>query len=202
MTEVGKPAVVLDDAEVIGLLDHHTGHAALCQQRLKALPRGDAVDGSNHLQFDVVEVGVGLDDGKRLGVDGFRDEHLALLLTGGHRHHHGLGRCGRTVIHRGVRDVHARQLGHHRLILKDIVQRALRDLGLIRRVRGQQLRALQQIGNDRRRVVVVDAATGEAHERLVLLAELLEELAHLQFAHLRRQLIVAAEADVFRNLGV
>ena len=52
-------------------------------------------------------------------------QHLVLLLAGRHRHHHSLSSSRAAVVHRSVGDVHARQLSHHRLVLKDIVQRAL-----------------------------------------------------------------------------
>ena len=81
------------------------------------------------------------------------------------RHQHRLGGRGRAVIHRGVGDLHA---GQHRdlgLELEQIMQRALRDLGLVRRVGGEELRALDQVIDARRHVVLVGAAADEERHR-------------------------------------
>ena len=63
-----------------------------------------------------------------------------------HRHHDRFrGRRG-AVIHRGVRHIHAGQQRHLGLELEEILQRALRHLRLVRRVGGQKLAALDQVG--------------------------------------------------------
>ena len=146
--------------------------------------------------------GIGVEHTARLGVQAGRYQYLVLLLSSRHRHHHRLGTGGGTVVHRGIRDVHARELSHHALVLKDIVQGALRDLSLIRGVRGEKLGALQQAGHHRWHIVVVDPIAGKTGELPVLRRQLLEGVAHLQLAHLRRQLVVALEADAVRNLGI
>ena len=146
--------------------------------------------------------GVGVEHLACPGVHRAGHQHLVLLLAGSHSHHHGLCSGGRAVVHRGVADVHACQLGHHRLVLEDVVQRALRDFCLIGRVGREELRALQQAWNHGGRVVVIDAVAREASQLLVLRAKLREDIAHLQFAHLRWQLVVAPEANAFRYLGV
>ena len=56
------------------------------------------------------------------------------------RHQHGLGRRRRAVVDRVVGDVHPEQVADQGLELERVLQRALADLGLIRRVRGVELR--------------------------------------------------------------
>ena len=78
-----------------------------------------------------------------------------------HGHHHGFGRAGRAVVHRGVRDFHAGQFADHRLEFEDGLQRALRDLRLVGRVGGEELAARDQRVDDDRTVVVVGARAEE-----------------------------------------
>jgi hypothetical protein len=59
-------------------------------------------------------------------------------------HEHRLGARGGAVVHAGVGDVEAGELGDDGLELEDRLQRALRHLGLVRRVRGVELGALQE----------------------------------------------------------
>ncbi len=67
----------------------------------------------------------------------------------------GFHERGRAVVHRRVRDVHARELADHRLVLVDVLQRPLRDLGLVGRVGREELRPAQHVIDDRGHVVVV-----------------------------------------------
>ena len=128
--------------------------------------------------------GIGVEHLTRVVVDGLRHQHLVHLLTGSHGHHHRLGSRRRAVVHRGIGDIHARQLRHHTLVFEDIMERALRDLCLIRGIGGQELGALEQTRYDRGCIMVIDTITGIAGQLFVLRAEPLEELAHLEFAHL------------------
>ena len=66
--------------------------------------------------------------------------HLAAAREA-QRHQHRLGGRGGAVVHRGVRDLEPGERADHRLELEDRLQRALADLGLVRRVRGRELRA-------------------------------------------------------------
>ena len=68
---------------------------------------------------------------------------------------------GRAVVHAGVRDVGPEQARDLRLELEQHLQRALRDLGLVRRVGGQELAALDQVIDRRRDVVAIRAAAEE-----------------------------------------
>ena len=69
----------------------------------------------------------------------------------------------RAVVEGGVGDVHAGQLADHRLVLVDRPQRALARLGLVGRVRGEELAAEEHVIDHARDVVVVGAAPEERH---------------------------------------
>src|SRR5271166_1991113 len=69
----------------------------------------------------------------------------------------------RPVIERGVGHRQPGQTGHHGLELEDGLQHALGHLGLVRRVRGHELRAPRQGPDHRGHLVVVGSTTGEAH---------------------------------------
>ena len=73
----------------------------------------------------------------------------------------GVGGDGRPVVAGRVRDVHPGQLADRRLVLEDRLEDALAHLRLVRRVRRQQLAALQDRVDDRRDVVVVDPRAEE-----------------------------------------
>ena len=77
-------------------------------------------------------------------------------------HHHRLGSAGGTVVHAGVGHVHAGQLGNHGLKLEDRLQRALRDLGLVGRVAGEELAALHQGVDHHRPVVTIGSGAEKA----------------------------------------
>src|SRR3546814_4965934 len=71
-------------------------------------------------------------------------------------HDDRLPACGRAVIHGGVGDVAAVEPRHLRLKLEQRLERALRDLGLVRRVAGQELAALDEVVDARRTVVAIE----------------------------------------------
>jgi hypothetical protein len=77
--------------------------------------------------------GDGLDGGAimRMQVAG---EHRLVAARDAVRHQHGFGGRRRPVVHRGVRHLHAGEHGDLGLELEQIVQRALGDLRLVRRV--------------------------------------------------------------------
>jgi hypothetical protein len=70
---------------------------------------------------------------------------------------HRLGGGRRLVEERGVRDLEPREVGDHRLEREQGLEPSLRDLGLVRRVRGVPARVLEDVPQDdgrRERVVV------------------------------------------------
>ena len=96
----------------------------------------------------------------------------AVALAAGRRamaQRHRLGGGGRLVQHRRVGDRHAGQVADHRLEVDQRLEPALRDLGLVRRVRGVPGRVLEHVAQDHaRRVRAVVALADERFQHLVL----------------------------------
>ena len=70
------------------------------------------------------------------------------LATSRRAHGHGLGRGGALVEQRGVGEVHAGEVGDHRLEVEQRLEPALGDLGLVRRVGRVPGRVLQHVAQD------------------------------------------------------
>ena len=202
VTGFSKARKVFNDAIEIGLLDNDTSTTTLSKFGFHIIETGSTITNRKHLKFDVLMQGIGLQHLKGLGVETARHQHLIDFLTSSHRHHHRLSTCGGAVIHRSIGDVHTCEFSHHALIFKDIVQGSLRYLCLIGGIRGQELRTLQQTGNDGRGVVVIYTQTSKAGQLFILGAEFLEHLSYFQFAGTSRQLIIAFEADALWYLGI
>jgi hypothetical protein len=99
----------------------------------------------------------------------------------------GVGRNRRAVVPRCVRDVHAGQLADRGLVFEDRLEHALAHLWLVRRVGGQELTALKHGVDNGGDVVVVHAASEEAHlVDDVLRCELLHVALQLPFRQRRR----------------
>src|SRR5687768_7868368 len=92
----------------------------------------------------------------RAGDDDFRPT-LADALGKKHR----LAQGRRTVVKRRVGDIESGEKALMGLIFEDRLQRALRDLGLIRRVRRQKLGAQQKLIDAGRLVVSIGACPEE-----------------------------------------
>ena len=92
---------------------------------------------------------VGLDDLAHLRVERL-GEHDARAPGRMLRDVAGVGRDREAVVAGRVRHVHPGQLADRRLVLEDRLQDALAHLGLVRRVGGQELAALQDRVDDRR----------------------------------------------------
>ena len=104
---------------------------------------------------------------------------------------------GRAVVSGRVRDVHARELADDRLVLEDRLEDALAHLGLIRRVRREELAPREHDIRDRRDVVVVDPRAEERELGAgvnVPRRELLDVAHELRLAERRGQIELAAEA--------
>ncbi len=114
-----------------------------------------------------VRVGVDEEDHSRLGIDAVE-------------HCHRLGRGRAFVEQRHVGEVHAGEVGDHRLEVQQRFEPALADLGLVRRVRGVPGRVLEHVAQDHgRRDRVVVAETDQRGEHLVAVGQrpqLLERL--------------------------
>ena len=125
MDSVGNTSEILYDAVEVRLLDDDTSHATLGEAPAHGVEISRAAGSGNRLDVHTMILGVGVDDGKSLRVDSLRDEDSVSLLGCIIGEEHSLGCRCRAVVHRGVGDIHACQLGHHRLVLEDIVECAL-----------------------------------------------------------------------------
>ncbi len=133
---------------------------------------------------DVEAVEVRLEHLAVVRVQPGRDDDLAAAREA-HRHQRRLGRGRCAVVHRRVRHLEAGERADQRLPLEDRLQRALADLGLVRRVGGGELGARDQRVDRAREVVRVAAGAEEPGARLrmlVLRGERGEVLEHLLLA--------------------
>lgn len=188
----GKLREVGDMAEEVGVL--HDDAARLVvdggEQRGDVVARGafgERRHGADH--FVVGEMRECLRDRDVVRMEARRQQRLRAAGDAA-RHEDRLHASGRAVIHRGVRHIHAGEARDLRLELEQVLQRALRDLGLIGRVAGQELAALDQVIDAGRHMVLVGAAAEE--ERHVRGGEVLprhggERALDLHLAQVERQ---------------
>ena len=101
-----------------------------------------------------------LDDLAYLRVQGLREDDLGAVARV-LRDEARVGGDRAAVVPGGIRNVHPGQLADHGLVLEDRLQDALAHLGLVRRVRGEELAAREQDVDDCRDVVVVDPRAEE-----------------------------------------
>ena len=135
-------------------------------------------------------------------VDLGRDDDL---LPPGHPngHERRFGRGRTAVVHGGVHDLHREQLGDERLVLEDPLERALADLGLVRRVRGQKFAAQGEDGHGGGDVAALDRPADEERTRAgrsVHRRETLEVGLHLHLGKTRGK-TEPREASVLRDCG-
>ncbi len=159
----------LQQAEEVGLRGDDTGHwtVGLGEHPLERFEvRGAGRRPVGH-QGDLVELEAPAEVGPQrpaiVRVDPAAHEH-AVAAGGAAGHQRGLGRGRGAVVVRCRDDVQVDQLGHQRLVLVDALERALADLGLVRRVGGVPLAAQQQLVDGRRAPVAVDAGAQERHQ--------------------------------------
>jgi hypothetical protein len=146
--------MILDRPEGVRVLEQHAGRRRI---RLHVRRR-------HHPHRDPARLGAGLHHLDRLRMQVAREqEDVAPVLPDDPMHHRQrLGRRGPLVEERGVRDRQAGQVAHHRLVVEQRLEPALRDLGLVGRVRRVPARILEDVALDhRRRVRVVVAHADE-----------------------------------------
>ena len=149
-----------------------------------------------------MEVGVGVDNPTNFRVEGFADEHLCGFLGSAECHHHGFGSCCGTIVHGSIGDVHARELGHHALVFKDVVEGALGNLCLVRRIASEELRAFDEVLHDGRCIVIVAPCSSKHREWCIQLGKGTEVFAEFNLALSLRQVVLVLEVDSFRNIGI
>ena len=199
---LGQRSEILDRSQEVRLLEDDCG-GVVVDGGGERVEVGRAMVVQRRLDDLGAEAGrVGEECGARMRMDAARDDDLpspVLEL----RHVAGCGDGRRSLVDRGVRHRQSRQLRDRRLELEHHLQRPLRDLGLVRRVRRQELRAQDDGVDDRRHVVVVHPGADEGDllvrvpvpsgERSEMLVDLLLGLAG-------RQVERPPEADPLRDL--
>ena len=106
-------------------------------------------------------LGGGFEDFAIFGMNGAGDENF-VALGDAHGHHGGFGNGGRAVVHGGVGDVHAGELADHGLKFEDAGESALRNFGLVGRVRSEEFAARDDGIDDDGAEMIIDAGAEEA----------------------------------------
>ena len=200
--DFGRGFHLLHDAEEIRRLDDDRAgeavHFAFQVFQVEVAGFGHVAElGDGHaLMF-----GVGGEHFAVLGVDAFGDQHAA-LAGGAHRHHGGLGHGGGAVVHGRVGHVHAGELADHGLKFEDGGERALRDLGLIGRVRGEELAARDHGIHQHGAEMVVHAGAEEAGVAVGALGRAVAEVIHnLVFGNAGRQIQRPVQPHLVGQVG-
>ena len=156
----GEGLQVLHRPQEVRVLDEQRRRVGIDRRRqLVGVGQASLEAHLDHLGAEPARVGA-----KRLaavGMNAPRDDQAPSLggadrQVGGGRHRR------RALVQRGVGDRQPAQLGDRGLELEHHLQAALGDLGLVGRVGGQELGALGDRVDDRRRVVVVHPGAQEA----------------------------------------
>ena len=134
MNSLCKACEILDNAEAVHSRYNDACNVTCGKFRLQGLEGGLAVLLCNAAELYPVESGICLDYPADIRKKGVRKENPGLLLGAGHSHEHCLGGRCRAVIHRGVGNLHTGELADHALILEDVAESSLGNLGLVRSV--------------------------------------------------------------------
>ena len=193
---------ILNNTIIVRLLHDHAGNTTLIESILHLTKVGDALVLRDFFHNHAMEMSIGIKHFSYFRVDSCRHQYGLGMVTDSTGHHRCLSRgCG-TVVHRRIAYLHVSQSSHHCLIFKDIVEGALRDLGLIGRVARQIFRTLYDLRDDRGNIMVIDTCTGEARQLPVVLGKVTEIFAHFHLAHCFRHVVVALEPDGIRDIRV
>ena len=191
---------VLDRAEEVRLREEDGRHvvAERVGERVRV---GDAVAQRDLLDLDPPARAHRAQRLASVRVHPARDqEALALVVLVGEEA--GGAERARALVERRVRDGQSGQLADRGLVLEHQLQGALGDLGLVRRVRRQELRAHDDRVHQRRHVVVVHA---RAEERQLVVGgdvargQLAQVGVHLLLRPARRQVERAVEPHALRD---
>ena len=197
----GQLGRVLEDPEDVRLLEDHGGGVLGRLAHGRRVGRPALVRDLDDLEAEPDRVR--LHDLPHLRVQRLREHDLGAARRV-LRDEAGVRGDRRPVVAGRVRDVHPGQLADRGLVLEDRLQDALAHLGLVRRVRGQELAALQDRVDDRGDVVVVDPGA-EERELLrrvdVLRGELLQVADELRLGERRLEVELTLEANPGRDVA-
>ena len=152
---------VFDHAEKVWRLNQHAGSLfgdAVVERRQIQPP---VVAKRERLCFQPLVLRVGTHHFPVLGVNGPGHEDAGSV---GNAHRHGYRfRCPcRSLVHRGVGNIHAGQLADHGLKFKNGLQRSLGNLRLVGSVGGKELAPLHQGVDNDRAIVAIGAGAKKA----------------------------------------
>ena len=117
------------------------------------------------------------------------EEYIRRIFRDATRERHRFGGRGRFIEHRCIGDRHRRQIADHRLEIDQGFETALRDLGLVRRVRGVPRGIFEDVAeNDARRMRSVVALSDERFVHRVLRRQRPQLCQRLGFAARWRQI--------------
>nr|GEU28245.1 hypothetical protein [Tanacetum cinerariifolium] len=196
-----------DCRHAVLVIAHHAVHARVLQQHTEGVRHARQFGRVERFDRDAQRLGAGFDHFARLRqhVVG-HVERGRLRLAHALDQRHRFGRSRAFVEHGRIGDAHAGEVGDGLLEVQDRFQAALRNLGLVRRVRGVPGRVLEDVTqDDARRGGVVVALADQRLEDLVFRGDLFQPRQRFAF---RQRLRVRAQrqrglvADVGRNDGV
>ena len=163
--------VVANAAARPGILEQHAEASRRCLRIVRV--RDDDLDaqgfGTRAHDLDGLREAIVVDE-----------EHIALIPVHAMQQCHRFRGRRRLVEHRRVGDLHSGEVGHHRLEIAQRLEPTLRDLGLVRRVRGVPRGVLEHVAQDhQRRDGVVVTESDERRVHLVAVAERAQALQRL-----------------------
>ncbi len=160
MRRLGDRRQVGDPAENVGILhDHRAGFAVDRRDQPLGVGLGGQL-GQRRVELVASEPRHRLRDADIMRVEAGREDRLGPPRDPP-RHSDRFPAGGRPVVHRRIGDLAAVQPRDLGLEFEQHLQRALRDLGLVGRVAGQELAALDDMVGARRDMVAIGAAAEE-----------------------------------------
>ena len=195
----GQSSEVFHGAQEVGVAHQYCGYIAV-QFRLQINQVRDTVLEAHFHQLQiVVRREVGLEHLAIHGVEAPAHQHGAALLGHAHGHQRRFHTGGAAIVEAGIGHLEARQVADERLVLKDVLERALADLGLVGRVGREPFLAADERVDGRGHEVIVGPGPEElGAEAGVPVGEAHHLPGHLLFGALGGQVQFAFEARRFR----
>ena len=153
---------VFDDAEEVGRLHRDAAGVLGSSSKFLSIESPVRTDADRY-DLEAGRLSVGVENGPVDRVHRFRDDHsIAFAAKNAMGEQGRLDKRGCTVVQGGVGDLHARESGHQGLELEESLQGSLRDLRLVRGIRGEELGPRENSVDRGGLYVPVDARTEKA----------------------------------------
>ncbi len=117
-----------------------------------------------------------------------------------HGHQRGLGQCRCAVVKRRIADVETRELGDHRLVFVNRLQRTLARLGLVRRVGAVVLATRCDVPDGSRNMMLVSAGADETQRIAVHGRTFAHQARYFHLGHRIRHTIEMLDAQLGGDL--